>query len=97
MYEFQGSCDKSQSYIGKTKRHLAVRTREHFEGRSAISSHLENCFSCRSSSSISNFRILASGLSDLDIKIKEALYIKKSKPSLNSKNKTSIYTGLFKD
>ena len=30
------SCDKNQTYIGKTKRHLATRVREHFSGNSAI-------------------------------------------------------------
>ena len=25
----RGSCDKTQSYIGRTKRHLAVRVQEH--------------------------------------------------------------------
>ena len=36
VYLFEGSCDKNQTYIGKTKRHLATRAREHFSGNSAI-------------------------------------------------------------
>ena len=36
VYLFEGSCDKNQTYIGKTKRHLATRAREHFSGYSAI-------------------------------------------------------------
>ena len=36
VYLFEGSCDKIQTYIGKTKRHLATRVREHFSGNSAI-------------------------------------------------------------
>ena len=36
VYLFEGSCDKNQTYIGKTKRHLATRVREHFSGNSAI-------------------------------------------------------------
>ena len=30
VYLFEGSCDKNKAYIGKTKRHLATRVREHF-------------------------------------------------------------------
>ena len=36
VYLIEGSCDKNQSYIGKTKRNLATRVREHFSGYSAI-------------------------------------------------------------
>ena len=36
VYLFEGSCDKNQTYIGKSKRHLATRVREHFSGNSAI-------------------------------------------------------------
>ena len=36
VYLFEGSCDKNQTYIGKTKRHLATRVREHFSGYSTI-------------------------------------------------------------
>ena len=36
IYLFEGSCDKNQTYIGKTKRHLTTRVREHFSGYSAI-------------------------------------------------------------
>ena len=36
VYLFEGSCDKSQTYIGKTKRHLATRLREHFSENLAI-------------------------------------------------------------
>ena len=34
VYCFKGSCDKTQSYIYKTKRHLAVRVQEYLCGRS---------------------------------------------------------------
>ena len=39
VYCFIASCEKTQSYIGKTKRHLAVRVQEHLSvksGKSAI-------------------------------------------------------------
>ena len=43
VYCFKGSCDKTQSCIGKTKRHLAVRFQEHLSGKSgksAVHRHL---------------------------------------------------------
>ena len=36
VYLLGSSSDKNQTYIGKTKRHLATRAREHFSGNSAI-------------------------------------------------------------
>ena len=36
VYLFEGSCDKNQTYIGKTIRHLANRAMDHFSGNSAI-------------------------------------------------------------
>ena len=36
VYLLDGSCDKNQTYIGETKRHLATRVREHFSGNSDI-------------------------------------------------------------
>ena len=30
IYLYEGSCDRNQTYIGKTKVHLETRVREHF-------------------------------------------------------------------
>ena len=57
VYPFEGSCDKNQTYIGKTKRHLATRVREHFSGYSAIFQHISSCSTCNHST-IENFHIL---------------------------------------
>ena len=54
VYCLKGSCDKTQSYIGKIKRHLAVR--EHLSGisgKSAIHEHISSCKDCHSCSIIS--------------------------------------------
>jgi len=83
VYKFNCSCDKNASYIGKTKRHMAIRTKEHFTGESAIYDHISQCELGRNST-IDNFRVLNSGNSDFEIKIKEALYIKYKKPTLNN-------------
>ena len=87
VYQFQCSCDKNASYIGKTKRHLSLRTKEHLDGKSAISTHLRSCTSCQQSCDITDFHILSSGSSDFDIKIKEALLIKSNRPFLNTQLK----------
>ena len=83
IYKFTGSCDKSITYIGKTIRHLAIRSKEHLENNSAIFDHIKTCQNCQNSD-IENFQILSTGNSDKDIRIKEALLIKRHKPCLNN-------------
>ena len=82
VYLFEGSCDKSHTYVGKAKRHLATRVREHLSGNSAIFEHISSCNACNHST-IENFHILSHGSNDFDNKVKEALYIKKQKLLLN--------------
>ena len=82
VYLFEGSCDKNQTYIGKTKRHLATWVREHFSGNSDIFEHISSCNACNHST-IENFHILSHGSNDFDNKVKEALCIKRQKPLLN--------------
>ena len=82
VYLLEGSCDKNQTYIGKTKRHLLTRFREQICGNSAILEHISSCKACNHFT-IENFHILSHGSNDFDNKVKEALYIKKQKPLLN--------------
>ena len=65
----------TQSYIGKTKRHLAVRVQEHLSGKSAIHDHISSCKDCHSYS-ISNCCTISQDNTDFEAKIKEASYIK---------------------
>ena len=67
-------CDKTQSYIGKTKRHLAVKVQKHLSGKSAIHEHISSCKDCHSYS-ISDFYTIYQANTDFEAKIKEALYI----------------------
>lgn len=99
VYSFNGLCDTDISYIGKTKRHLAVRMDEHISGKSpsAVSYHVNNCNICKNCNS-SSFKILDTGANNLDTSIKEALYIKKLRPRLNDKlasNGQSFYLNVF--
>ena len=48
VYCLKGSCDKTQFYIGKTKRHLTVRVQEHLSGKSAIHEHISSSKDCHS-------------------------------------------------
>ena len=92
VYKFTCQVDPDISYIGKTKRHLGVRSQEHLNTKtylkSAVSDHIVACHVCRDSLSngqltYKNFEILKTGSSDYEIQIIEALLIKKFNPSLN--------------
>ena len=83
VYKFTCFDDQNLFYIGKTIRHLAVRSKEHLKGKSAVFDHVQNCRNCKDAS-IENFKILNTGNSDLEIKILEALQIKDLKPKLNN-------------
>lgn len=84
VYRYHCSCDENMSYIGKTKRHLATRSREHLTGSTAVTQHLRTCQACKDNASLNNFTVIASGRTDFEIKIKEALFIKYEKPRINN-------------
>ena len=86
VYRFECSSDAAITYLGKTKRHLATRIREHKYSKSdsSIFFHLVECENCSSQYSNKLFKRIASGKNDLETTIKEALLIKKLKPSLNT-------------
>ena len=47
------------SYIGKTKRHLATRIKEHRSEKSAIGQHLQTCHTCDHNFNENQFQILS--------------------------------------
>ena len=59
-----------QHYLGKTKRHLATRVREHGQASSAIDEHLNNCSACKHDYSIDSFRVIDGGNCDMSVSIK---------------------------
>ena len=100
IYKFQCSRDANLAYVGKTKRHLVTRVKEHGTAStpSAIREHLKQCDTCRTEYSINNFRIIDSGKNDFDCCIKEALHIKLCKPTLNTQLSTqgmSFFLNIF--
>ena len=86
VYNFTCSVDRNVTYVGKTKRHLLTRIREHtrptvsVDNQSAIFNHILEC-NCNVSES--NFKILHSCTSDYDLGVCEALIIRDLQPSLN--------------
>ena len=73
----------SDFYIGKTKRHLEKRCKEHLDPRkpSAVGDHL---LISGHAISIEDFKILNNGRNDFELLIKESLVIKQLKPPLNA-------------
>ena len=72
-------------HIGETTHHLSTRIQEHLEKdrKSHISKHLNKNHNCKSQSTPHCFQIIDSASSKLRLKLKEAMYITWTKPSLN--------------
>ena len=76
----------TQSNIGRTKRHLAMRVHEHHSGnsgKSAICKHISSCKGCHSCS-INNFYASAQANIDAEAKIKEVMHFFKYNSKLNN-------------
>ena len=73
--------------MGMTTRQLFVRIGEHFKRgncSSAVDSHLAKCQTYHEvTSKQSNFRLVTTCRSERETEIKEAMYIRRFKPSLN--------------
>ena len=94
MYKFSCSADPNTAYIGKTSRHLITRIFEHKAQKlSSIHDHLLCCDHHEHLSD--DFAMVCSGVSDFDIKIKEALTIQTLKPSLNVQKINNYQLKLF--
>ena len=83
VYKFDCLCDINISYIGKTKRHLVTRIKEYRSEKSAIGQHLQTCHTCDHNFNENQFKILSTGNSDFDGKIREVWLIKSEKTTLN--------------
>ena len=84
VYEFSCQVDPGISYIGKTKRHLERRMREHRSSNSAIRDHLLLCTPCSDNFDCNSFRVLRVCRDSLSLSIVEALSVKDCNPFLNS-------------
>ena len=91
-------CDTNITYIGKTKRHIVVRSLEHLlfektEPKSEIKTHINGCEICKNAK-FEDFEIVKKCNSDMESKINEAILIKKETPILNKNlfDSGSLYT-----
>lgn len=86
IYKFQCSGDPNICYVGETGRQLIRRINDHLSTNTAITHHLRECQFCdiRCDNILENFKILHKASNQFDRSVKEALYIQKLKPSLNS-------------
>ena len=98
LYKFPCLNDSDTAYIGKTKRHIATRAKEHItpkdSTKSEVKNHIFECNTCKNSQlSVENFSILKKCKNDYTCKIAEALFIKKFRPRLNKQklNKGQSY------
>ena len=76
------SCNAS--YIGEKTRHLTTRIKEHLEtdSKSHIFKHLNTNRKCKELCNAKCFEIIDSATSSYRLKLKEAIYITREKPSL---------------
>lgn len=100
VYKFTCPVDPDTTYVGKTRRHLQVRAKEHFtSASSAVYQHISSCNSCQQQQDrTSCFTILATASNDHKLNVKEALFIKQLKPPLNLqlfKQGSSITTHIY--
>ena len=88
VYKFSCLCDTGSYYIGQTKRHLAIRAKDHLtpkaNSNSEIQKHIFNCNVCKVASlSADHFSILKQCRDEYGTRISEALLIQKLAPKLN--------------
>mgnify|MGYP000436362814 FL=1 len=81
VYRFNCSVDQNVAYIGKTKRHLGVRMKEHTTPSSSYSAVFEHLATCNCSP---NFVVLKSCSDENELPTMEALLILEQKPNLNT-------------
>ena len=99
VYTFSCQRDAGLSYIGKTKRHLTTRVKEHLaladSSKSEIKSHILQCGPCRTGQlGMDSFNVVKRCQNSYDVLIHEALSIKKHNPKLNKQlfKNGSFYT-----
>ena len=92
IYKF--TCRCKSKYVGFTTRHLKERIDEHLkkDKKSHILKHLESSIECKEEASENSFKVIDRANSELDLKMKEAMWIQWISPELNVQklNSTSL-------
>ena len=87
VYEIKCSVCMSV-YIGSTIRHLHTRVKEHMTNNiSSVFKHLRSC----NTTNIS-MRIIATDNDSCNLRLREALFIKKFKPQINNKEEQDAFS-----
>ena len=79
----------STTYIAASSRHLSVRIKEHLSdsasNKSAVKEHMQNCNSSsqEQKQDLNSFTVIRKCNTAYEVKIQEALLIKKQNPKLN--------------
>ena len=87
VYRFECSGDPNIRYVGETGRQLVRRVQEHLTTNTAVTTHLKTCTNCPkniASLTENNFKVLHNTSDSFDRAVKEALYIQRLKPCLNT-------------
>ena len=88
VYKYECLSDSGTYYIGKTKRHLVTRAKEHTTPKesniSEIKNHIFGCDDCKNGELSENqFQVIKQCKNDYSARIYEALLIKKFRPKIN--------------
>ena len=79
------------SYIGYTTSYLTTRIDEHFnKSGSHIHKHFEVSKACREKCSANCFKVIDKAPSEYSLMVKECIWIKELKPTLNIQHKNQI-------
>ena len=80
---------EKKNYVGEIVRHLATRVNEHLITDRALHNHkhLERNESCSKLCSKHCFQVLDSAATEFELRIKEAIHIRRKNPSLNTQVK----------
>ena len=97
-------CNCGVSYIGRTRRRLSTRIREHVPGwiatgkkckaLTAVTKHIVSCSMSRDSDQRSNFSVVTRARSRVMLSVLEAMYIKELKPVLCCQKEFVMQLGL---
>ena len=96
VYQYTCLSDSDTYYIGKSKRHLVTRAKEHVNpkesNQSEVKKHIFGCDQCKKSKlSLESFSIKKQCKDDYSARISEALMIKKLRPKINNQKLTDSY------
>jgi hypothetical protein len=84
------------SYIGYTTRYLTTRIDEHFnKSGSHINQHFKNSKGCREKCSANCFKAIDKAPSEYSLMVKECIWIKELKPTLNIQHKNQIKFSIY--